>query len=347
MNNQFNKNRLDLARRRRGMTQRALAMDANLSRKSLARYLNGERDPDEKTVGKFAKALDFPAQFFYRNSLDEIASTGPSFRAMSNLTVRKRDQAIAAGILGVAISDWIDERFQLPPVTIPRYEVADPEVAAMGIRTEWGLGEQSIPNMVHLLELHGVRVYSLPEDTREVDACSFWRNDTPFIFLNTSKSAERGRMDAAHELGHLALHSKGGSQLSRLAEQEAQQFASVFLMPTGSILSRVKPSMTLPQILQAKLHWKVSAANLTFRMYRLGLLSKYHYTRLFTELSTRGYRSNEPDGTTRETSQVLEKVFRQLHARGVSVARVASELSIPQKDFGGLLFGLVKFPLVI
>ena len=33
-----------------------------------------------------------------------------------------------------------------------------------------------------------------------MDAYSFWRRGVPYVFLNTMKSAERSRMDAAHEL---------------------------------------------------------------------------------------------------------------------------------------------------
>ena len=173
--------------------------------------------------------------------MDEITAEGPSFRALSRMTGRQRDQAVAAGVLGTFLSDWIDERFGLPEPNIPEYMVATPEAAAMGVRTEWGLGERPVSNMVHLLEFHGVQVFSLSEESREVDAYSFWRDRTPFVFLNTRWSAERSRMDAAHELGHLVLHHKGGSQRSRQAEQEAQQFGSSFLMPSGSVLARMRP----------------------------------------------------------------------------------------------------------
>ncbi|MEU8739183.1 ImmA/IrrE family metallo-endopeptidase [Streptomyces halstedii] len=40
----------------------------------------------------------------------------------------------------------------------------------------------------------------------EVDAFAVWREGVPFVFLNTQKSAERGRFDAAHEFGHLVMH---------------------------------------------------------------------------------------------------------------------------------------------
>ncbi len=67
------------------------------------------------------------------------------------------------------------------------------------LRFEWELGYSRIPNMVHLLEAHGVRVFSLPEHLSDVDAFSFWWQGTPFVLLNTRKSAEPGRFDADHE----------------------------------------------------------------------------------------------------------------------------------------------------
>jgi len=68
-----------------------------------------------------------------------------------------------------------------------------------------------------------------------------WKEGTPFIFLNSAKSAERGRHDAAHELGHLVLHRHGGP-IGRKAEEQANAFASAFLMPRSSILAHVPRS---------------------------------------------------------------------------------------------------------
>ena len=339
----FNPDRLDLARRRRGFTRRRLCQSVGITPQSLIRYFKGEREPGTDTVRRLAQTLRFPAKFFYGPTLDEASQEGPSFRAMSRLTARQRDRAVAAGTLGMCLSDWIDQRFGLPEPSIPRYEYADPEAAAMEVRAQWGLGERPIKNIVHLLEFRGARVFSLSEDTRNIDAYSFWRGETAFIFLDTHKSAERSRMDAAHELGHLVLHSWGGPQNSRQAEQEAQQFGSAFLMPRGSVLARIRPGPTLQQIITAKHYWIVSAANLTFRLHQLGLLTKYQYTNAFVEIGKRDYRTVEPEPALRETSQVLEKVFGRLWERGIAVERVADELAVYPEELGNLLFGLVTF----
>ena len=329
------------------MPKGTLAQALGLSARSLTRYLGGELEPEPSTVDRLALVLDFPVGFFHGPTLDEIPDDSPSFRALSRMTGRQRGQAVAAGILGGCLADWIDERFGLPAPDVPCYEVASPEAAAVAVRDQWRLGERPISNMIHLLELHGVRVFSLAEDTQAVDAYSFWRGKTPFIFLNTVKTGERSRMDAAHELGHLVMHSKGGSQRSRQAELEAQQFGAAFLMPEGSVLAQVRRGATLPQIIEAKRHWKVSVANLTYRLRQLRLLTKYQYTRTFIEMGDLGYRTTEPESIPRETSQVLERVFGLLRNRGTTVARVADELMLHPQELSKLLFGLVNFPLAV
>ncbi len=337
---EFNPDRLDLARRRRGMTKRDLSKAAGISVRSLAGYFRSEREPEPALIIRFAETLRFPIKFFYGVTLDEAARESPSFRALSKMTARQRDQAMAAGTLAISLSDWFERKFRLPKPDIPQYEHADAELAAIEVRARWGLGVRPIKNLIHLLELHGVRLFSMAEDTLSIDAYSLWRDDTPFIFLNTQKSAERSRMDAAHELGHLVLHSKGGSQRNRQAEQQAQQFGAAFLMPRDSVLANVRAGAPLPEIIEAKHYWIVSVANLTYRLHQLGMLTRHQYSRAFIEIGRRDYRVNEPEPATRETSQVLEKVFGHLDKRGITVAQVADELSIYPAELRNLLFGL-------
>ena len=198
----------------------------------------------------------------------------------------------------------------------------------MAVRTEWGLGERPVKNMIHRLEAHGVRVFSLAEDTVDMDAFSCWLGDTPFVFLNTMKSSERSRMDAAHELGHLVLHRHHHGARGREAEREADRFGASFLMPRGSVLANAPRHGRLKQIIEAKRHWNVSTANLTFRMHKVGLLTDWEYRTLFAEISRHGYRTQEPNAAQSESSQVLAKVFHSLRADGITMSQVAQELRV-------------------
>jgi len=206
----FNYNRLDLARRRRGLTKGALAEAAEISPRALNAYEKHEYEPDAPTVGRLAAAINFPKEFLYGADLDEPSPEGASFRSMTRMPARLRHQALGSGALAFALADWIDRHFDLPEPDVPEFPGLDPETAAEGVREAWGLGERRIPNMVHLLESHGVRVFSLSEESTKVDAFSQWRAAVPYVFLNTKKTAEHSRMDAADELGHLVLHGHGG-----------------------------------------------------------------------------------------------------------------------------------------
>ncbi|HKB52203.1 MAG TPA: XRE family transcriptional regulator [Solirubrobacterales bacterium] len=345
----FNYNRVDLARRRRGFTKGALAKAVGISPRNLNAYEKDQQEPTPQTVSHFASALGFPREFFFGPDLDEPTPEGASFRALSRLTARQRDQALGSGALALALGDWIDEHFNLPAPDVPQHPGLDPEMAADAVRSAWGLGEKRIPNMVHLLEAHGVRVFSLSEDSTTVDAFSFWRGRIPYVFLNTKKTAEHSRMDAAHELGHLVLHGHGGPR-GRQAEHEAQAFGAAFLMPAGSVRAEAPRAARMPQLIKAKGRWNVSVANLAVRMHRLGLLSDWQYRSIFIELNRRG-RANEPtapgkDPLPQERSQILEKVFRALRGENVSKASVAQTLHIPLQDLNDSVFGLVLTPII-
>ena len=231
----FTPSRLSLARRRRGFTKVHLAKKADLTVRSLSAYESvgaGHTDPLPDTAQRLADALGFPMSFFEAPDLREITAEETTFRALSKLSAIKRDQALSAGTFALDFHRWISERFRLPALTMPDNLAGEgPERAAEILRAEWRLGEMPIPHMIHLLEAHGVRVFSLAEDYAEVDAFSTWDSGIPFVFLNTLKTAERSRMDAAHELAHLVLHRHGTTTRSRHIEEEAKQFASAFFEP--------------------------------------------------------------------------------------------------------------------
>jgi Zn-dependent peptidase ImmA (M78 family)/DNA-binding XRE family transcriptional regulator len=336
----FTPSRLDLARRRRGLTKKDLADAAGISTRALTGYENAEITPEERTLERLAKALRFPVAFFTAADIEEPGIDSVSFRSKSSMTRRQRDQATGSAALATMLGDWIGERFDLPDPDIPRLRhETDPETAAEQVRIAWGLGFRRAPNMVHLLEAHGIRVFSLVEECAEVDAFSFWRDDVPYVFLNTMKSAEHSRMDAVHELGHLVLHFWGGPK-GRAAEDQAKRFASAFLMPRQSVVAEAPRGASIPAIVRAKRRWNVSAIALAYRMHQVGLLTEWQARTAYIEMGKLGYRTSEPDEIPRESSQVLSKVFGALREDGLTMASIAHELRLPAVELNNVVFGL-------
>lgn len=339
---QFNPARLDLAMDRRRLTARALAELADITVVSLSQIKTGKQVPQEATVLRIAEALEYPVAFFYGNDLDVLPAEAVSFRSLSSVTKRESNAAIAAGGIAYLVSDWLHSKYELPsPNLVDAGPERDPATAARALRQAWGLGEKPISNLIKLLEAKGIRVFSLAENTKNVDAFSCWRNDEPFIFLNTFKTTERSRFDAAHELGHLVLHKHGGSNQGPQAESEANAFASSFLMPRADVISEVPRVNSLRQILLGKKRWGVSAAALTYRLHKIGLITDWQYRSFNIQLRT-DYGNNEPDSMERETSTLWKMVLSDLWEQGLTRANIADELDIPHGELENLLFGLTN-----
>lgn len=337
----FNPSRLELARKRRRLTSTTLASRAKISLTTLSRIVNGHQTSYDETIGRIVAALDYPQDFFFGEDIDVIDVSSASFRSLKAMTARERDAAVAAGSLAYLLNDWVKAEFDLPPVDLPNlgYENS-PEAAARMLRQHWSLGEKPIGNIIKLFEAKGIRVFSLAENTRNVDAFSCWRGDEPFVFLNTIKSAERTRFDAAHELGHLILHRHGGPKQGKNAETDANSFAREFLMPHADVVSTIAYVTELRDIIMAKKRWRVSALALTFHLHKLKLISDWQYRTFCIQLN-RTYGHNEPEGIAVEYSGVWMMVLTELWKEGVSRNHIAAILKIPLDEMGNLLFGLM------
>ncbi|MDD5271903.1 MAG: XRE family transcriptional regulator [Methylovulum sp.] len=345
----FNPKRLKLARARRSLTIKLLAEAIGMTSRIVSAYENGSSEPPASTLKNIALTLNYPEAFFMDEYIEEIDYECVSFRSMKAMTALQRNAALAAAQIAMLFNDWLEANFELPISDLCNFresEIENPETAARVLREKWGLGELPIKNMIHLLEAKGVKVFSLAEKNKEVDAFSFWKNGTAFIFLNTQKSAERSRFDAAHELGHLLLH-KHGTQISedsqqkedkRAVEREADKFASAFLMPEASVRANAHIFATIEGLIQLKKVWRVSIASLVRRLFDLKLITEWQYRTLNIEMSKRGMLKREPEGIDKEKSQIIDKAFKTLWKEGITRKDIARQLHLPIEEIDQLAF---------
>jgi hypothetical protein len=71
------------------------------------------------------------------------------------------------------------------------------------------------------------------------------------------------------------------------------------------------------------------------------LTTDWQYRALCVQIAKNGYRSQEPEEATRESSQVLAMVLAALHQDGVGRNQLAKTLAINSAELDQLLFGLV------
>lgn len=318
---EFNCKRFEIARLKKKFTFVELSKRTGLSQREIKRIAEGEVQPRPESVNALAEALSYPIEFFGGDDF-EMPSVA-TFRAHAGMSERDRLANLAASAHGGLIADWIEQRFELPDYDLLDLSGVAPHAAAEALRNTWGLGDRPIGNIVKLLESRGVRVFSLHDGTLKMNAFATWISGKPFVFLNTMKSAEATRFDAAHELAHLCLHRDG--QQGKDVEDEANAFAGAFLMPAADVLTR-KVYPVIDKLRVSKSRWGVSLSALLYRYRELGLVTDERAKFLYIEMSRRGYLRKEPSPMSRDVSAVLSHVLTSLWTDRRSVVDMAHDL---------------------
>lgn len=347
---EINPSQITFARVRRRFTKAQLAKELGITSRSIQNYEAGASAPDPDTLAQMAKLLNFPQQFFYiEEKMPAIGEHAASFRSLSKMTDAMKNCALSSGAIAFKVNEWIENRFTLPKTDLPDLSDLSPEEAAATLRRMWNLGNSPIPNLIHLLESKGVRVFSLAEEAREVDAFCTWYDGRPFVFLNTMKSAERSRFDAAHELGHLVrdvYSMQHGEIHGPEIERQADAFAAAFLMPKESVITNRPPTFTINYLMKLKHYWGVSLAALAYRYNTLGQVTEWTYRNLCIEIAKNGYRTNEPEPMERESSQLLTKVMDFLQTRSMGRGEIAKSLCISVDEINSLTFQLTRLSVL-
>ncbi len=331
--------RLTIARQRRGLTKTTLAAQVGVTPRTITRY-----ETDGAPLGVAASlstALGFPAQYFERPVPEALAAGDVAFRAGQRVSARARNAAVASGTHGVELAGWVRERFSVPSPDVPRLDDASPEDAALTLRTLWGLGTKPLPNLVQLSESHGVAVLGLPPIAGEVDAFSAWVGEQPFIFLARRRTPEGVRFDVAHELGHLVMHSSRQPNAPQ-DEDEANRFASEFLMPSETVRQYVPRNAAVPDLLRVKKYFGTSAQAMARKAKAIGLQSEWTARMNQVELDKLGYRKAEPGGMVAyERSRVFDFIFSSERSAPNTPASIARELALPDEEVHALTLNSV------
>lgn len=335
--------RLRLAREIAGLSKKALAEHLGLAPSTITAYEDGTVSPADN-LPQIAAALGMPGMesFFLQDELPEIPEGAVSFRSRRSLLRKTRQKSLALSQLAsYMLAPFLEERFVLPEVNIPDDLPSDPASAAIALRSYWELGKGPIANMVHLLEANGVLVFFLNEECKSVDAFNYTVGSRPFVFLNTSKpSGERGRFDAAHELGHLVLHRDvdHSKMDSKPIEDEANNFASAFLMPAEQFRLECPRSHSLEAFLQIKPRWGVSVQAMVRRGRDLGILTQWHYESMFRLMASRGWRAGAEAGQLpREDSAIHFQALNQLLDAGLGIDDICRLVGISKAHLQELM----------
>jgi Zn-dependent peptidase ImmA (M78 family)/transcriptional regulator with XRE-family HTH domain len=334
---QFSPTRLKIARQFAGLKQIELAELVGITPPALSQYEHGLHAPGPQVLQKLAFSLGFPRDFFLG---DDGSLPSPAFfRSLRSTPQRERDRAAAYAWLVARVVEAVEQHVKLPqcnlrleaevPATASRAEI---EAATALAREQLGVPSGPVPNVVRLLEANGAVVSTFADGDARLSAFSQWHGRRPAVIFCLGKNDKaRQRFDASHELAHLCLHVDPEPG-NHVLEQQADEFASAFLMPADDILPFLPQGRVVwEELEQLKRVWGVSLQALLMRARHLGTISDRSYQQAFRRLSREGWRRNEPvDLGPPEAPQLLTRAFALLERKGLKAEEVLRGLALPE-----------------
>jgi Zn-dependent peptidase ImmA (M78 family)/DNA-binding XRE family transcriptional regulator len=336
--------RLREGRLARGLTQLELSRKIGVTKQAVSQYESGANSLKPEILDLLCEELNLPYNYFFKQIPYNIDSP-IFFRKRQSASKRAYEMFETRIKWTVEIFEYLKKFIEFPKpnfISSPKkaYSFEEVHKIAQSVRRNWGLSDGPISNVTLLLENNGFILSQIGlGSTQRVDACSLAITNQPILFYTYDTSAVRSRRDIVHELGHQVLHSeitKEELEKNRKQyEQEAEWFASAFLMPIDSFAREVYSLTSLESLLLLKKRWKVSAQSIIYYLNEIDLLSNNQFTYLKSKIYSRGWRNSEPldDEIEHEQPSVMHDAMNLIIDNKVkSQSQIVEEISLPRED---------------
>ena len=350
MSDSRNADLLRVARQLRGFQQGDAAERLGISQAMLSRIENKLAGFAEELIDRAAAVYALPRAFFTQTDpvFGAPVSVHPMWRKKAAVNAREMEQIVAE--LNVRLMHLrrllqaieVAPTYPLPNLPVDEFESVE-RIAALA-RAQWKMPTGPVQDLTRALEAAGVVVVHSDMAGSVVDGVTFSAPGLPpLIVLNAKQPADRMRFTLAHELGHLVMHR---TQPTQEMEQQANEFASHFLMPTKDIRPNFERRIDLRLLAELKPLWRVSMASLLMRARSLNLLAYNQERYLWQQFSVAKIRQSEPpelDFLPEKATVLPDLLDAHISQLGYSISDLAGMLHL-QPDELRSMYGLSIAP---
>ena len=320
---------LALVRLDRQLTQSELAELSGLSQGWISKAESLAVDMPPERIQRLSEALTCTPELLTADPNDVRAGPIVHHRKRSSMPARSLASVQAklqlAAVYGSRLLAMADSCMKIE-LRMEINFLFGPEEAANEMRERLEVGSGPAPDLVQLIENIGGVIAMCDLQTNKIDALSTWAPDgRPTFLINSRAPADRIRFTLVHELAHIGLHWKP----SETAEEEADRFASEFLLPEQEIRPELE-DITLERLAILKKHWKASMSSILRRARDLGQVTEYQYRSLLIDMGRSGYRTNEPVPLDPELPQRIASSIDGLLTRGLNWTEI-EQLSLARR----------------
>lgn len=285
------------------LTQTELAKRAGIPQSTISDVERGDRELSVSLMVTICGALRMPLSFFDFPA-SAVDPTDVHFRKLSGAGVKATRAALRnfdelQRITGLLMQASERKPIALTPVTVP-VTGDDIESIASVTRDELGVPSGPVKHVMRAIERAGAAAAPLVRlgiDHPAFDGHSGMSRGTPksaLVMYAPMKAGDRQRFTVAHELGHLKLHRYRTVSEARVCEKEAHRFAGAFLYPREVAERDISETLSLNGYARIKANWGIAIQALIQRGKDLGLISADRHRSLMIQVSSRGWRKEEP-----------------------------------------------------
>lgn len=338
MSELYNGERLLTLRRLHGLTQTEVGARLEVTQGHLSKLEHSDVPLSEALAMAASDAYAEPLSFFQVPS--HPVSLGPTaFRRKAAMKAAERDRVTELYREASRVFSEVSSASGYREFDFPELNRADPESVAGSIRAQVGLTASApVKNVTRLVERLGIGVVTeLDDPQHDHDASDLSgismptsRNRRPLIATAVIDRGDAQRMTLAHEFGHLLLDRDAASiSCSTRSPQEraAFRFAGALLVPAAVILERIHETSTFKDYLSLKADYGISVGAIIMRARDLGVISPDRARILQIQLSSRGWKKNEPVEVIVERPRLFAQALHRVHPSG-TFARASTERGV-------------------
>lgn len=336
--------RLHRARKAAGLSLRELGERVGISHAAIKKYEDGIAMPSSDILIGLSRALKVRTEYFFRP--EAVALEGIEYRKRSSLP-KKRLDAITHEVI-----DQIERRVELenlfpqsPVKAFAKVVGLDSSITAFDqievdadrVREAWELGFDPIPDLIDVLETHGIRVFMIDADAdSKFDGLAARVAGMPIVVVGRHWPGDRQRFTLAHELGHLMLEGRLADDLDE--EMACNRFAGAFLFPRASVLQELgehRNAIELKELGLLKEEFGLSMAGILYRARDLEIISPAYREEQAKLFRIKGWYRKEPGRDyPSEKAHIFEQlVFHALAEEYIGESKAAELMNMPLHQF--------------
>lgn len=336
--------RLHRARKAAGLSLRDLGKRVGVSHAAIKKYEDGVTMPSSDILIRLSRTLKVRTEYFFRP--ESVDLDGIEYRKRGSLPKKRLDAITHAVIDQIERRIELENLFPQSPVKAFATVVGLPssinsmeqiEDVAEQVREAWSLGLDPIPDLIDVLETHGIRVFMIDADEDgKFDGLAARVAGLPIIVVERRWPGDRQRFALAHELGHLMLEGRLPDDLGE--EKACNRFAGAFLFPRVSVLQELgehRNAIELKELGLLKDEFGLSMIGILYRARDLGIISPAYLEDRAKLFRFKGWFRNEPGRDyPGEKAHIFEQlVFHALAEDYIGESKAAELMNMPLQQF--------------